>query len=113
VAGSRDPVLTFYAHLFAGDALSAVNRTSESRAAYERAIASHPSAQSAHLGLAAALRAAGDRASAVEAAMATLTIPPMTRDSNDDPWWEYYKGDAANVERLLDELRAPFRTGAK
>jgi hypothetical protein len=41
--------------------------------------------------------------------MLTLTAPPRTRDAMDDPWWEYYEGDAANVERLMGELRAPFR----
>jgi tetratricopeptide (TPR) repeat protein len=113
ISESRDPVLTYYAHLFAGDAAFALDRPSQSRASYERALASHPEAQAARIGLAAALRAAGDRAAAVEAAMTTLTIPPGTRDSSHDPWWEYYRGDAARVERLLDELRAPFRQPAR
>jgi tetratricopeptide (TPR) repeat protein len=108
VAESRDPVLTYYAHLFAGDAALALGRTAESRASYERALASHPHSQSAKLGLGAALRAAGDRAAAFEAVMATVMVPPDERDTDDDPWWEYYEGDAANVELLLHNLRAPF-----
>ena len=113
IAETRDPVLTYYAHLFAADASLALDRASEARASYERALATHPNAQAARIGLAAALRAGGDRAAAVDAVMATLTIPPQTRDSDDEPWWEYYKGDAANVERLLQELRAPFSDPAK
>ena len=108
IAGTTDPVLTYYANLFTGDAALALGRPSESRAAYERALTSHPAAQAARIGLATALRAGGDRAGAVDAVMATLRLPPDARNLNHDPWWAYYKGDAANVERLLDELRKPF-----
>jgi tetratricopeptide (TPR) repeat protein len=108
IAESRDPVLTFYAHVFAGEAALALGRPPDSRASYERALEAYPDAQSARLGLATALRAAGNREAAVNAVMTTLTIEPNTRDIRDDPWWEYYEGDAANVERLLQELRAPF-----
>lgn len=31
-----------------------------------------------------------------------------SRGPDDDPWWEYYDGDAAQVDRLLELLRAPF-----
>lgn len=113
MADSRDSVLTYYAHLFAGEAALALDRPSESRASYERALAAYPGAQSARLGLATALRTAGDRAAAVNAVMTTLTIEPMTRDVRDDPWWEYYEGDAANVERLLQELRATVRSSPR
>jgi tetratricopeptide (TPR) repeat protein len=109
VAASNDRVLLYYAHLFSGDAALALDRLTDARASYERAMQSHPESQAARLGLAAALRAGGDRAAALEAAMPTLTIEPRTRDTDHEPWWEYYIGDAANVERLLDELRAPFR----
>lgn len=113
VAESRDDVLTYYAHVFAGDAALALDRAAESRASYERALASYPNAQAARLGLAAALRAAGNREAALDAVMTTITIPAGERDGRDDPWWEYYEGDAANVERLLADLRAPFRSAAR
>jgi tetratricopeptide (TPR) repeat protein len=109
VREAADPLLIYYAHLFAGDAAFALGRLSESQASYERAIASHPESQAARLGLAAALRAAGNREAALDAAMATLTVEPGTRDSEHDPWWEYYNGDAANVEHLMRELRASIR----
>ena len=113
IAETSDPLLTYYAHLFAGDAALALDRPAESRASYERALTSHPEAQSARLGLAAALRAGGDRAAAADAAMVTLTIPPGARDEEHDPWWIYYSGDATNVDRLLADLRAPFRSPAR
>ena len=106
IADSQDRALLYYAHLFAGDAAFALGRFAESRDSYTRAIDTYPQSQAAHLGLAAALRAAGDRGAALEASMATLTTAPHERDSKDEPWWEYYKGDAANVERLMKELYA-------
>jgi tetratricopeptide (TPR) repeat protein len=109
IAASDDPVLLYYAQLFSGDAALALERLPESRASYQRAIDSHPESQAARLGLAAALRAGGDRPGAIEAAMLTLTMEPRTRDTEHEPWWEYYNGDAANVDRLLTELRAPVR----
>lgn len=113
VTESRDAVLTYYAHLFAGDAMLALNRPAESQASYERALVLYPYSQAAHLGLGASLRAGGDRQAAVKAVMATITLPIKTRDGREDPWWEYYEGDAANVERLLDGLRAPFVRAAR
>lgn len=113
VAESRDAVLTYYAHVFAGDAALALDRATESRASYERALVLYPDAQAARIGLGAALRAAGNREAALDAVMTTLTMAPNSRDARDDPWWEYYQGDAANVERLLDGLRAPFRSAAR
>lgn len=112
VAESRDEVLAYYAHLFAGDAALALNRPAESRASYERALAARPLSQAGWLGLGAALRAAGDRGAAIEAVMTTVMMGPKARGVEDDPWWQYYEGDAANVERLLDNLRAPFRSSA-
>jgi tetratricopeptide (TPR) repeat protein len=107
---SSDPALTYYAHLFAGDAALALGKAEDSKTSYARALELHPRAQAARLGLGAALRTMGDRAAALDAVMETLTVESGTRDEFDDPWWAYYDGDAANVERLLDELRAPFRS---
>ena len=89
------------------------DRAADSRASYERALALYPDAQAARLGLAAALRAAGDRAAALDAVMTDAHQAARHRATRDDPWWDYYDGDAANVERLLDELRAPFRSRAR
>jgi tetratricopeptide (TPR) repeat protein len=108
IAESSDRTVTYYAHLFIGDATLALDRLSAARASYERAVAIYPDSQAARLGLAGALRAAGDRPGALAAMERTLVKPPTTR-VGDDPWWDYYFGDAANVDRLLAELRQPLR----
>ena len=110
IAESRDPALSYYAHLFSGDAEAALARSSDARLSYERAVAIFPHAQAAQIGLAAVFSAAGDREAALAAMMPTLTKQPDSR-VGDDPWWDYYFGDVADLERLLDELRAPFMGG--
>lgn len=107
-ARSRDPQLTYYAHLFNGEALLALGRPQDAGASFEHALAAFPHAQAARLGLAAALRAAGDREAAIEQVMTIVTVPAAHRDADDDPWWTYYEGDDAGLVRLLDEFRAPY-----
>ncbi|HTH25265.1 MAG TPA: tetratricopeptide repeat protein [Vicinamibacterales bacterium] len=109
IADSRDRTVTYYAHLFSGDAALALGRLPDSRLSYEIAVALYPDSQASRLGLAAALRAAGDRPAALAAMARTLTKPAASRDS-DDPWWDYYLGDATNVERLIQELWEPLRS---
>ena len=107
IAESRDRTLSYYAHLFSGDAESSLARAADARLSYERALAIFPDAQAAQIGLAAVISAGGNREAALAAMLPTLTKPPDFR-AGDDPWWEYYFGDAANLEALLDQLRAPF-----
>ena len=109
IADSLDRTVTYYAHLFSGDAALALGRLPDSRLSYEIAVALYPDSQASRLGLAAALRAAGDRPAALAAMARTLTKPAASRDS-DDPWWDYYLGDAANVERLIQESWEPLRS---
>lgn len=113
VASTKDPSLLYYAHIFSGDAAIAMQRPSDARGEYERAVDLYPRAQAAHLGLAAALRLMGERSGAVDAVNATITLPVDSRDEADEPWWNYYDGDAAVVDRLLTELRAPYREARK
>jgi tetratricopeptide (TPR) repeat protein len=105
---SNDRVVSYFAHLFSGDALLALHRLEDSRASYERAVDLFPKAQAARLGLAAALRTAGDRPAALQAMLPFLSKSPAA-NSGDDPWWDYYFGYAADVERSLDDMREPFR----
>jgi tetratricopeptide (TPR) repeat protein len=107
-----EPTLRYYARLFAGDALHSLGRIGESRESYELALALFPDSQAARLGLGSALRTAGDREQALAAMLPTLTKDPSSR-VEDDPWWDYYFGDAKKVALLLDELRAPFRSPAR
>ena len=107
IAESHDRALIYYAHLFSGDAEFSMGREADARSSYERALAVFPDAQAAQIGLAAVISAGGNREAALAAMLPTLTKAPAFR-TGDDPWWDYYDGDAANLEILLDGLRAPF-----
>lgn len=107
-ANASDQVMQYYARLFAGEALLSLGRTEEAGTSYQRAIDLYPDAQAARLGLASTLRSTGDTAHALDVLMPTITKEPSTREG-DDPWWEYYDGDATQLEALLEELRTPFR----
>jgi tetratricopeptide (TPR) repeat protein len=109
IAESRDATVSYYAHLFAGDASLSLGRTADAQGSYEDALGVYPNAQAARLGLSAALHTAGDRPAAQAALLPTLLKPPPTNTA-DDPWWDYYFGDAATVDRLLGELREPLST---
>jgi tetratricopeptide (TPR) repeat protein len=106
IASATDRAITYYAHLFMGDAMQAMGQLDEARHQYENAIAIFQDSQAARLALGFVLRSLGDRAAARTAIDPTLA--PNTRGPDDDPWWEYYDGDAGQMERLLAELRAPF-----
>jgi tetratricopeptide (TPR) repeat protein len=106
IRDSRDRTINYYAQLFIGDAMLSLSRPAAAQEAYERALAIHPNAQAARLGLGVALRTLGNRQGALDAIMPALT----QNDDAVDPWWNYYFGDAANVDRLLHELRAPYRS---
>jgi tetratricopeptide (TPR) repeat protein len=106
IASETDPAITYYAHLFLGDATGALGQLDEARRQYENAIALFPDSQAARLALGFVLRSLGDRTAARAAIDPALETSPRSPD--DDPWWEYYDGDAGQVDRLLEELRAPF-----
>ena len=108
IADSPNRLLTFYGHLFSADAELSLDRVEAAQRSYERALKLFPHSQAAQLGLASALRAAGDP-EALAAMLPTLTKASDSRDG-DDPWWDYYDGDAAQVDELLAGLRAPYRT---
>jgi tetratricopeptide (TPR) repeat protein len=107
-AESQDQTIRYYALLFVADAQLSLERAVDARQSYQEAIDLFPDTQAARLGLGAALRMMGHSAEALEAMMPTLTKQPSTRAGN-DPWWDYYDGDASRVEALLDDLRAPFK----
>jgi tetratricopeptide (TPR) repeat protein len=103
---ATDPALTYYAHLFMGDAAQALGQKDEARREYENAVAVFPDAQAARLALGVVLRSGGDRQGARAAIDPALEASPRSED--DDPWWDYYDGDARQVEHLLADLRAPY-----
>ncbi len=103
---ATDSALAYYAHLFMGEAMHALGKRDDARRHYENAIAVFPDSQAARLALGFVLRSEGDREAARTAIAPALEPSPRSKD--DDPWWDYYDGEARHVERLLDELRAPY-----
>lgn len=108
-AKSSDQTIKYYALLFSGEALSSLGRTVDAATSFQAAIDLFPDAQAARMGLASALRTVGDNAQALDVLTPTLTKEPSRRE-RDDPWSEYYEGDATQMHALLEELRAPFRS---
>jgi hypothetical protein len=107
IAADVEPVLLYYAFLVGGDASEGITKLRDAREYYERAMKLFPRAQSARLALARLSRINGDQ----EAAAAVL-IPALgsadARD-DDDPWWNYFLGDAPNVTALLEQVRDSVR----
>jgi hypothetical protein len=100
-----DAVLAFYAHLVRGDAERALKRYPAAQASYQQALNLYPSAQSARLALGHLARLRADRGGALALLQPALTAP-QPRD--DDPWWDYHRGDGRNAEVLFRQMRAPF-----
>lgn len=86
---TKDPTLIYLARLFRGTVLERLGRPDDARQSYQRALDSHPDAQSATVALAALLFGQGDRARADQLVRSVL----LRRDEPDDPWWWYWPGD--------------------
>lgn len=111
LAARPDPVVTFYAHLLVGDTHRALTQYEEARQSYQRALDLFPHAQSARMALSHLARLRSDREGALALLEPTLTKPFLGRDQ-DDPWWDYHRGDGRLVDDLLRRLREPFLTKA-
>ena len=81
--------LSYLAHLFLGHAEEARDRDEAARAAFERALALYPKAQSPRLALSQIARRAGNRAAAQRELQAIAALPDDER-RREDPWWAYY-----------------------
>jgi Tetratricopeptide repeat len=102
-----DSIVKYYALMFLGSAELMLDRDRDAQAAFEAAADLFPRAQSPRLALSVLARRRNDIASASRA-----VIPPLAltnRDSADEPWWDYRRGEGRYVDRLLDMLRQPFR----
>jgi tetratricopeptide (TPR) repeat protein len=98
-----DPFLRYWLGLVKGRALRRANRAEEAIAAYQVAVAEFPSAQSATLGLAAALVSARRMADA--AAIVNGVVSPQITTPSPDPWNIFRSPDVRFWPRALDELR--------
>ena len=103
-----DPVVAFYAHLFAGRADRALGKLDTAAAHFQDALALFPNAQSALLGASqiAVLRAD------VEAALGPvrqLEVANASADRRMDPWWVYSIGLGRNADALVAAMWAKAR----
>ncbi len=110
-ASAGEPALRYCANLFLGDEEQAAGHRDAAAVAYEAAAAVFPTAQSPRLALSQLARRNGDRAEAVRAIAAVLTLPDSERE-RDDPWWDYYNSQGRHAEQHLSEWRAAI-TGAQ
>ncbi|HEX6324659.1 MAG TPA: tetratricopeptide repeat protein [Vicinamibacterales bacterium] len=108
VAGG-DARLRYFAQLFLGRAEESLNRVDEARAAYERAAALFPAAQSPRLALSRLEMQQGNR----DAAGAHLAILAQPREGDADPWWTYHFERVPDRRDWMARLTAAFRKVAQ
>lgn len=108
LAASRDPVVRFYAHLFAGRANRELGRGEAAARHYREALALFPEAQSALLGASQTALLGGD-VSAALAHVRRLGEAGSRTDAITDPWWMYRVGAGRNTNALLEEMWAALR----
>ena len=89
IADGASDHLLYLAQLFLGRAEEARGRDEAARAAFERASALYPNAQSPRLALSQIARRAGNRAAAQRELHAIAALPDDER-RREDPWWLYY-----------------------
>jgi tetratricopeptide (TPR) repeat protein len=97
-----DPVVSYYAAMFLGQAEEARGRYEEARKDYERAAGLFPLAQSPLLALGALGDRSGDRQAAGRHARRLWALPADGKHRY-DPWWDY-DGGPRNGESLLREV---------
>ena len=108
-ARTDDNVLRYYAALLRGRELDAAGRRAEAGAAYERASAIYPGAQSPRLALSELAARSGERSVAAPAALAAIAVAPDGRTA--DPWWSYHLAAGRSVTARLNELVALLEEG--
>ncbi|HUP38683.1 MAG TPA: tetratricopeptide repeat protein, partial [Vicinamibacterales bacterium] len=89
IAGGASGHLLYLAELFLGRAEETRGNDAVARAAFERASALYPNAQSPRLALSQIARRAGNRAAA-QRELHALAQLPHDQNRREDPWWLYY-----------------------
>ena len=106
-----DPVMQYDAALFLGRAEESRGRDAEARAAYERARARFPMAQSPSLALAALQWRLGEQeAAAGGVRLLSQTNPTYTQS---DPWWRYDISHVDDVHTLMARLETAVTEAMK
>jgi len=84
---TTEPLLQYYAQMFLGRELDHLGDVAGARAAYERAMALAPQAQSPRVGLSQILMRAGDRSAALDLVLPALAVDAVQQP---EPMWNYY-----------------------
>jgi hypothetical protein len=100
-----DAALTYWAWLFRGRALAALDRAVEADVAYRSALAAWPHAQSAAAALTSLFLFWNNPAEAHRWSIEVTTAPADTID----PWWFYGDGDYRFLAKWLTSLREAAR----
>ena len=103
-AQTRDPHVLYLAGYLRGVAKLAQRKPDQAQAAFTRALAEYPRAQSASTPLAALLFKEGRRMEAQAVATAMLVFPPLP-----DPWREFVHADDRFWTLLITRLRQEIR----
>jgi tetratricopeptide (TPR) repeat protein len=101
IQATSDPLLLYYGYQFLGSALDAQRDTAGARAAYERAAALAPDAQSPRLALSQLLARAGDRRGAMDVVRPSLA---STTTEQADPFWAYYISPGRRASELMTQM---------
>jgi len=104
LSGPLPPFLEYYAAMVLGRGQVALGRAPDARAAFERAAARFPKAQSAQVGLTHVALIDGRTSDGVETAIHALS--KGWRDENIDPWDWYFRLHEPDAQHQLAALRA-------
>ena len=100
--------LRYYTALFLGREEELLGHRDAARAAYERAAAIFPLAQSPYIALSHLARESGDRDAALASVRRVLELPVDEVDRR-DPFWVYHFIQGRHREELFEQLYRPFR----
>ena len=100
-----DRRLQYFAALFLGTEEGDLGHPAQARAAFERAAALFPTAQSPLIALSDLLRRAGDRTAAL-AVLGRLQALPADPADRADPWVDYFRSLAFDADDQLEAVRA-------
>ena len=100
----RDPITTFYGHLFAARADAALHRTEAAVEQASQALALFPTAQSALLARSLMALQTSDSGGAL-AVIDQLKEPSASSPQGVDPWLQYDLGPGRDADRLLAAMR--------
>jgi len=108
IESTEQPLLQYFGSLFLGAAEAELGHRDAAKAAYERAAAIYPRAQSPLLGLSELARRAGHREEALEQ-MERVYRLQSTANPESDPWWTYGYEQGRDADSLIEAMQKPFR----